>query len=122
MDKLTLSLLAGSALFNAGANTLMKFAFGGREGLLDGGFLKAALAIALNPYALLSVGSFGVSFLFLSAALTRADLSVAYPVMSGLVYVLVLAVSTLLFSERVTALRIAGMAVILLGIWLVSVG
>ncbi len=122
MDRVTLLLLAGSAVFNAGANTLMKYAFGYKEELLQGSVLTVVSRILLNPFALLGIGCFGISFMFLSAALTKTDLSVAYPVMSGLVYVLVLAVSVLLFSEQVTVLRIAGMAVILLGIWLVSIG
>ena len=121
MDRLSLFLLAGSALFNALANTLMKFAFGHQKNLLDGGAVSAVLAIVLNPWAVAGVGCFGVSFVFLSAALTRTDLSMAYPFMSGLVFLLILAVSTLFFSEQVNFWRLAGMVSILAGIWMIAV-
>ena len=121
MDRLSLFLLAGSAFFNALANTMMKFAFGHQKSLLDGGVVSAVLSIVLNPWAVAGVGCFGVSFIFLSAALTRTDLSIAYPFMSGLVFLLILAVSTLLFSEQVNVWRLAGMGSILAGIWMIAV-
>ncbi|NLK19775.1 MAG: hypothetical protein GX310_08280 [Synergistaceae bacterium] len=121
MDRLTLILISGSAIFNAAANTLMKAAFGGREGLLDDGALNAVMRIVFNFRAAAGVACFGVSFIFLSAALTRTDLSLAYPMMSGLVFLLVLAISALFFSEPVTLWRAGGAAVILAGIWILSV-
>jgi multidrug transporter EmrE-like cation transporter len=120
MDRLSLFLLAGSAVFNALANTLMKLAFGHQKNLLDGGAFSAVLSIVSNPWAIAGVGCFGVSFIFLSASLTRTDLSMAYPFMSGLVFLLILAVSTLVFSEQVNVWRIAGMISILAGIWLIA--
>ena len=51
MDRLTLLLLAGSAVFNASANTFMKYAFGAQHDLLDGGAVQAVLKIILNPWA-----------------------------------------------------------------------
>ena len=121
MDRLTFLLLAGSAVFTASANTLMKLAFGHQKDLLDGGAVNAVLRIVLNPWAVAGVGCFGISFVFLSAALTRTDLSLAYPFMAGLVFLLVLAVSVLFFSEQVTLWRLAGVAAILAGIWIISV-
>lgn len=121
MDRLTFLLLAGSAVFNASANTLMKLAFGHQKDLLDGGAVNAVLRIVFNPWAVAGVGCFGISFIFLSAALTRTDLSLAYPFMAGLVFLLVLGVSVIFFSEQVTLWRLAGMAAILAGIWLISV-
>lgn len=121
MDRLTLLLLAGSAVFNATANTFMKHAFGAQHDLLDGGAVQAVLKIILNPWAVAGVGCFGISFVFLSAALTRADLSVAYPLMAGMVFLLILAVSVFFFGEEVNIWRIAGMGAILAGIWIISV-
>ena len=121
MDKLTILLLSGSAVFNAGANTLMKLAFGRQKDLLDEGAMRAVLRIVLNPWAIVGVGFFGISFIFLSAALTRTDLSLAYPFMAGLVFLLVLAVSVFFFSEQVNLWRLAGMGAILAGIWILSV-
>ena len=121
MDKLSFLLLLGSALFNAMASTLMKFAFGRQQSLLEGGALSAVLAIVSNPLAIAGVGCFGISFVFMSAALTRTDLSMAYPLMSGLVFLLILAVSTLVFSEQVNVWRLMGMGAVLAGIWMIAV-
>jgi len=121
MDRLSLILIAGSALFNASANTLMKAAFGNQKDLLDGGILNGVFRIILNPCAAAGVGCFGVSFIFLSAALTRTDLSLAYPIMSGMVFLLVLTISSVFFSEPVTLWRAGGAAAILAGIWIISV-
>lgn len=120
MDRLVFFLLTGAAVFNASANTMMKLAFGHQKDLLDNGVVNAVLKIVLNPWAVMGVGCFGVSFIFLSAALTRTDLSLAYPFMAGLVFLLVLGVSVFFFSEQVNVWRIAGMAIILAGIWLLS--
>ncbi len=121
MDRLTMILIAGSALFNATANTFMKAAFGNQKDLLDGGALNAAMRIMLNPWAVAGVGCFGISFLFLSASLSRTDLTIAYPLMAGLVFLMVFAVSALFFSESISSWRIGGAALILAGIWIISV-
>ncbi|MDI9369514.1 MAG: hypothetical protein GX181_00820 [Synergistaceae bacterium] len=120
MDRLSLLLITGSAFFNALANTFMKHGFGHKADLLDGGAVRAVMAIVLNPWAVAGVGCFGISFIFLSAALSRTDLSVAYPLMSGMVFLLILAVSKLAFAEQVNVWRLAGMAAILAGIWMIA--
>lgn len=120
MDRLGMILVALSAVFNASASSMMKIGFGHQQDLLDGGFWQAALRIVTNPWAVAGVISFGVSFMFMSAALTRVDLSVAYPVMSGLVFLLVLAVSVFFFSEAVTAARLMGILLILSGVFVIS--
>jgi multidrug transporter EmrE-like cation transporter len=48
------------------------------------------------------------------------DLSVAYPVMAGLVFLLVLGVSVLFFSEAVTVTRVMGILLILSGVFAIS--
>ncbi|QTX31751.1 hypothetical protein KAR29_10420 [Aminithiophilus ramosus] len=120
MDRWGLLMLFGSAFFNATANTFMKAAFGGRTELLDGGLPASVLRILLNPWAVGGIACFGVSFVFLSAALTRVDLSLAYPVMAGMVFVLVLAVSAGYFGETVSLWRLFGIAAILGGIAVLS--
>lgn len=55
------------------------------------------------------------------AALTKFDLSHAYPFM-GLTFVFVLLLSSLLFSEPITMLKIAGVVLMLIGIAIGSQG
>jgi multidrug transporter EmrE-like cation transporter len=70
------------------------------------------------------VSSFVAAFLAAlcwMAALTKFDLSHAYPFM-GLTFVLVLLLSRLLFSEPITVLKVVGVLLILIGIAIGSQG
>ncbi|MFA5621194.1 MAG: SMR family transporter [Thermovirgaceae bacterium] len=120
MDRLGMLMILGSALFNATASSMMKIGFGHQQDLLERGFAAAVLRIAGNPWAVTGVICFGISFMFMSAALTRVDLSVAYPVMSGLVFILVLGVSSVFFAEQVTLARLLGVFLILSGVLVIS--
>ena len=66
----------------------------------------------------------GFLLYFLSAGLwlivlTRAELSWAYPLLS-LGYVLVVLLSRVLFHEAVTASRLVGTLVVIIGVWLIT--
>lgn len=113
-------MILGSALFNAAASSMMKTGFGHQHDLLERGLTGAVFRIITNPWAVAGVVCFGVSFVFMSAALTRVDLSVAYPVMSGLVFILVLGVSFFFFSEQLTLMRLFGVFLILSGVLAIS--
>ncbi|HPA58833.1 MAG TPA: SMR family transporter [Synergistales bacterium] len=120
MDRLGMLMILGSALFNATASSMMKIGFGHQQDLLERGFVGAVFRIVSNPWAVAGVICFGVSFMFMSAALTRVDLSVAYPVMSGLVFILVLGVSSVFFAEHITVMRLVGVFLILSGVLAIS--
>ncbi len=75
---------------------------------------------------LLAIPLFYVTLLFFliqffnwMVVLANADLSYAQPITS-LSYVTVNAASTILFHERLSSLRFAGLAMILLGVWFIS--
>lgn len=79
------------------------------------------MRILLNPWIVLGLGLFGISFFFMAAALSRTDLTLAYPLMSGIVYLIILFVGLFIFKENITTFRVAGMAFILLGITLLTI-
>lgn len=120
MDRISLVLLLCSAATNATGSTIMKHAYGGQDSLISGGAVNAFTKILFNPWILLGLGMFGISFFFMAAALSRTDLTVAYPFMSGVVYILLLFIGFFCFQEKVTILRVSGMILILLGITLLS--
>ena len=70
---------------------------------------------------IIGLGMFGVSFFFMAAALSRTDLTLAYPMMSGLVYIILLFVGFFIFKEKITVLRIMGIGAILLGITMLTI-
>lgn len=73
----------------------------------------------LSPWVFSGFILFGISSLFWLAVLSRMQLSMVYPMVS-LAYVLVALASIVLFHENVSALRWAGIAVICLGVVLIS--
>ncbi len=120
MDRISLLLLIASAMTNALGSTVMKHAYGGDTSILSSGIITGILKILLNPWIFIGFGMFGVSFFFMAAALSRTDLTLAYPMMSGLVYIILLFVGFFIFREKITMLRIMGIGAILLGITMLT--
>jgi drug/metabolite transporter (DMT)-like permease len=77
------------------------------------------LRMATNPLLLLGIAIFGIGTLLWLLALSRADLSFAYPFVS-LIYMAVLIGGVFLFHERIIIARIFGFAVIVTGVWIVA--
>lgn len=119
-DKTTILLIIASAVTNALASTVMKYAYGGDGSVLSGGILRAVMRIALDPWTLAGLTLFGVSFFFMAGALSRADLTFAYPMMSAIVYLLLAVISCAVFNERLTPAKISAMLLILAGISILS--
>lgn len=120
MDKMSLILLLCSAASNAMGSTIMKYAYGGETSLLSSGIVSAFIKILLNPWIILGMGAFGASFFFMAAALSRTDLTLAYPLMSSFVYVILFIIGFFFFHEQITLTRVSGMVFILVGIMLIS--
>jgi drug/metabolite transporter (DMT)-like permease len=78
-----------------------------------------ALALVLNPLVVLGLAVYLSGTALWLLALSRVDLSFAYP-FASLNYILVLLASWLLLGERPTPLRLAGVALICLGVWAIS--
>lgn len=75
--------------------------------------------IATNLYVIGGLLVYGISMVFWLVALSRAELSYAYP-FASLQYAIMLVVSWKLFGEQVTPLRLLGTLVIGVGVFLVS--
>jgi len=98
----------------------MKHAYGGDSSIISSGLIAGILKILLNPWIILGLGMFGISFFFMAAALSRTDLTLAYPMMSGLVYLILLFVGFFIFKEKITMMRIMGIGAILFGITMLT--
>jgi drug/metabolite transporter (DMT)-like permease len=75
--------------------------------------------IATNPYVVIGLLIYVCGTLFWLVALSRVDLSFAYP-FASLSYVVMLAASWFLFHENITPLRLLGTVVVGLGVFLIS--
>jgi drug/metabolite transporter (DMT)-like permease len=75
--------------------------------------------IGTNPYVVIGLIVYVCGTIFWLAALSRVDLSYAYP-FASLSYLVMLVASWLLFSEDITLARLLGTMVVGLGVLLIS--
>lgn len=115
-------LLVVSVLFNVVANILLKkgvVSFGGissESSKLLSGLTRAAY----NPYIIFGLVLYGLSFLIWLRVLSFNDLSKSYPIFATCVFVLTTIGSVAFLNEHVSLTRILGIAIMLLGIFIVS--
>lgn len=114
-------ILLMAIVFNAGANIMIKAAMRKSPILLDQGMLAQALVQAIkNPCLIAGVAMFGLALAAYSVVLSKVNLSIAYPVMTGAGFLLVFLVSGLYFKESITAVHIIGAVLILSGVWVLA--
>jgi drug/metabolite transporter (DMT)-like permease len=83
------------------------------------GFLETVRTIASRPMFYLLLSLFGVQFIYWILLLAKADLSYIQPI-TALSLITVAACSVVFFGENVGLMRIAGIVMILIGVWLIS--
>lgn len=104
---------AAQLLLKAGTNAVGAFS-------LDATSLAAAAArLAAEPRLAGGVALYGASLLVWIVALSRVDVSIAYP-MVALGYVVTVLAAWWWLGESVTPLRLAGVGLIVLGVVLVA--
>jgi drug/metabolite transporter (DMT)-like permease len=104
---------AGQILLKRGMSSM------GPLTLSAGQFIPLVWRMATNPFVAFGLAVYMGGTLFWLTALSRVDLSYAYP-FASLSYVVMLAASWRLFGEDISALRILGSLVIMLGVFLIS--
>jgi multidrug transporter EmrE-like cation transporter len=113
----------GTILFTVYGQLIVKWQVA-KAGALPTAWLRKIpfmLDLILNPWIISAMAAgFGALLCWL-AAMTKFDLSYAYPFMS-LAFVLVLILSAVLFHEAVTAPKVLGVALIMAGIVVASRG
>ena len=75
--------------------------------------------IGTNPYVVIGLAIYVAGTVFWLTALSRVDLSYAYP-FASLSYVVMLIASWQLFSEDITPLRLLGTLIVCLGVFIIS--
>jgi multidrug transporter EmrE-like cation transporter len=75
--------------------------------------------VALQPFIVGGLACYVVSVALWIVALSRVDVSIAYPMLS-IGYVVNAFAAWYLFGEALTPLRLTGIAVIVLGVFLIS--
>ena len=102
------------------AQTMMKF---GTERVGPFGetpVVEYVFRLFTNPYVILAIVAYGFGVLFYMFMLSLLDLSFLYPVMVALGLVFATIVSSLIFHENISLVRLGGIAVVILGVFMLA--
>jgi multidrug transporter EmrE-like cation transporter len=121
MKPSALALILTGVLLNAVAQLCLKAGARSLEaiGLNLGNAGLIAGRIAQSPAILAGAGCYAISVVVWILALSRVEVSVAYPMLS-VGYVVNAVAAWWLFGENISVMRITGMLVIITGVWLVA--
>ena len=124
MNLTTFGMILAGVLLNAGAQLLLKAgtrAIGviGADGAAGHALLQTAVNVAFQPFIVAGLFCYVLSVGIWIVALSRVDVSVAYPMLS-IGYVVNAFAACWLFGEVLTPMRIGGITVILIGVVMIS--
>ncbi|MCR4324818.1 MAG: SMR family transporter [Candidatus Curtissbacteria bacterium] len=115
-------LLVVSVILNVTANVLLKkgvLSIGGVSGDKARLFLELTKA-AVSPYIVIGLALYGLSFLIWLRVLSFNDLSKSYPIFASIVFLMTTLGSIKFLNEDVSLMRFVGMAIMLVGIFIVA--
>ena len=121
MNAISFSLLMTGVLLNAGAQLLLKAgtnAVGAFE-YSAANIVPVGWKLATEPHIVGGLACYVVSVVVWIMALSRVEVSIAYPLLS-VGYVVNAIAAYYLFGEAVTPMRLTGIAVIVVGVWIVA--
>ncbi len=121
MNALTFSLLMTGVLLNAGAQLLLKAGTNsiGAFEYSAANIVPVGWKLATEPHIVGGLSCYVVSVVVWIMALSRVEVSIAYPMLS-VGYVVNAIAAWYLFGESVTPMRLAGIGVIILGVFIVA--
>jgi multidrug transporter EmrE-like cation transporter len=121
VSALSFSLILAGVLLNAAAQLLLKAGTNavGHFTFSAGNIIPVGLRLALDPFILGGVACYVVSLVVWIMALSRVEVSIAYPMLS-IGYVINAVAAWYLFGESITALRLTGIGFIVVGVFLVA--
>ena len=119
MTGVTFLLIFMGVMVNAVGQLLLKKGMNAFENIEFSRFLTSLGEIATNFYVIGGVACYILSMVIWLMVLTRVAVSLAYPMLS-MGYIITAIAGYYLFQEQLTGLRILGILVIMVGVFLVS--
>ena len=121
MNVLSFSLILAGVLLNAVAQLLLKAGTNsiGAFSFTADNLVPVGVRLASNPYIVGGLGCYVVSVVVWIMALSRVEVSLAYPMLS-IGYVVNALAAWYLFGEALTAQRMIGIGTIVVGVFLVA--
>ena len=121
MTPASFALILVGVLLNAAAQLLLK---AGTSSVGSFAFERAnivpiGMKLAFEPHILGGLACYVVSVVVWILALSRVEVSIAYPMLS-IGYLVNAVAAYFLFGESVTPMRVAGIGVIIVGVYIVS--
>jgi multidrug transporter EmrE-like cation transporter len=121
MNLVSFMLVLAGVLLNAAAQLLLK---AGTNGIGAFAFtadnlVPVGIKVASNPYIIGGLGCYVVSVVVWIMALSRVEVSLAYPMLS-IGYVVNAVAAWYLFGEALSAQRMIGIGTIIIGVFLVA--
>jgi multidrug transporter EmrE-like cation transporter len=121
MSAISFSLVVAGVLLNAAAQLMLKAGTNavGRFEFSAANALPVGLRLATEPHILAGLACYVVSVAVWIMALSRVEVSIAYPMLS-IGYVVNAIAAYYLFGEAVTPMRLLGIGIIVLGVFIVA--
>jgi multidrug transporter EmrE-like cation transporter len=121
MNAVSFSLVMLGVLLNAAAQLLLKAGTNavGHFEFSSANILPVGMKFALEPHILGGLTCYVVSVVVWIMALSRVEVSIAYPMLS-VGYVVNAVAAWYLFGEQVTIERLVGIGIIILGVFVVA--
>ena len=121
MNTLSFSLILTGVLLNAAAQLLLKAGTNavGHFAFDRGNIFPVGWQLATEPHILSGVLCYALSLIVWIMALSRVEVSIAYPMLS-IGYVINAVAAWYLFGESVTLMRLLGIGIIVIGVYVVA--
>ena len=121
MNAISFSLILTGVLLNAVAQLLLKAGTNavGHFAFERGNILPVGWQLAAEPHIVAGLVCYVVSVVVWILALSRVEVSIAYPMLS-IGYVVNAMAAWYLFGEVVTPMRLLGIGIIILGVFIVA--
>ena len=115
------ALILLGVLLNAGAQLLLKAGMDriGHFAFSLHNIVPIGMKVAMNPFIILGLGSYVISVVVWLLVLSRVDVSYAYPMLS-IGYIVNAVAAYYLFGENLSLTKLAGIGVIIIGVYLVA--
>ena len=106
---------------NASANILLKVGMN-RSGTFSFSDIGEVFTkVVLNPFIIGGISCFVLALAAYTYVLSKINLSIAYPVMTSVGYMIVILASWLFLKENISSVQVAGFCMIIGGVWLIAV-
>jgi multidrug transporter EmrE-like cation transporter len=121
VSSLSFGLILAGVLLNAIAQLLLKAGTNavGHFEFSAGNVLPVGMKLAFQPFIASGIVCYLVSLVVWLMALSRVEVSIAYPMLS-IGYVINALAAWYLFGEAVTPMRLAGIGIIVVGVYVVA--